>query len=47
MAKSASINRKIADIDHLVNGNKGSPIGLMVEAMIKAKHAKFPPGSNI
>ena len=40
-------NRKIADIDHLVNGNQGSPIGRMVEAMVKAKHAIFRPGNNI
>ena len=33
-------NRKIADIDHLVNGNQGSPIGLMLEATAKAKAGK-------
>ena len=35
-------NRKIADVDHLVNGNQGSPIGLMLEATAKAK-----AGNNI
>ena len=30
-------NKQIAGIDHLVNGNQGSPLGLILEATAKAK----------